>query len=185
MYYSVTFIVDGVEKNTWDDWKMIPNTPPMISPPEPNLDMVEIPGRSRGPLDMSGVAFGKMTYKRMTGSWTFYKEPLTLDTRRLFYDQIVAFFNGRIVKVILKDEEPTHFYAGRIRVGVPSTSKGPMTIQLTYDLIPARWNVSDNTVDESYGAEDVSTWVDPTVPTKPSVTISWDEENEAVTVAYT
>jgi len=184
MYYSVTFIVDGVERNTWDNWQMIPNTPPMIAAPEPNLDMVEIPGRSRGPLDMSGVAFGKMTYKRMTGTWTFYKEPETQDTRHTFYDAITSFFNGKIVKVILTDEDPVHFYVGRFRVGTPSTSKGPMTIQLTYDLMPARWNVSDNTPDTSYGAEDVSTWVDPTVPPNPSVIIEWNAVSETVSVTY-
>ena len=48
MYYSLTFTVNGVEKNTWSDWNMIPSTPPMIPAPEPNTNYVDIPGRSGG-----------------------------------------------------------------------------------------------------------------------------------------
>ena len=183
MYYSATFIVNEVEKNTWDDWKMIPNTPPMIPPPEPDISLVEVPGRSRGPMDLTGVAFDRVTYKRMTGSWTFYKEPETPNTRKDFYNMICQYFNGKIGKVILKDEDPAHFYVGRFRVSVPNTSRGPMTITISYDLMPARWNVSDNQPDHTYGCEDVSVYEDPNY-SGPPVIVEWHEETENVTVIF-
>lgn len=151
MYYSVTFIVNGVTRNTWDDWGMIPNTPPMIPAPEPETNYVEIPGRTLGPLDMTGVAFGHVTYKRMTGTWTFLKDPVNGQTRKQLYETLIAFFNGKAGKVILKDEDPAHYYQGRFRVNVPTTSRGPMAFQIAYDLVPARWNVSNDTRDSTYG----------------------------------
>ena len=45
MYYSLTFIIGGIKKNTWADWRLIPDTPPSIPPPEPNLNYVDIPTR--------------------------------------------------------------------------------------------------------------------------------------------
>ena len=71
MYYSLTF---GKEKNTWADWGLIASSPPQIPPPEPNKNLVNIPGRHAGPIDLSLVPFGVMTYARVTGSWTFIRE---------------------------------------------------------------------------------------------------------------
>ena len=186
MYYSLTFIVNGVQKNTWDDWQMIPNTPPMIPPPEPNLDLVDIPGRSHGPLDMTGAAFNKVTFKRVTGTWSFYKEAEDGDTRRLFYDYIQNFFNAKVGKVILQDEDPLHYYAGRFKVSIPTTNKGPMTFQISYDLIPARWNVSDNKSDPTYGSEDVTIYDDESGQHHTTdVRVEWDEAEQEVRVIYT
>lgn len=156
MYYSLTFTVNGVEKNTWADWRMIPNTPPMIPAPEPNLNYVEIPGRSGGPLDLTGVPFNKITYKRMTGSWTFLVEPETKTTRINLYETLVKYFLGKPGKVKL-EEDPTHYFKGRFNVAVPKTATGPIQFTIMYDLAPVRYNVSDNSVDTSYASETVIT----------------------------
>ena len=56
MYYSVTFENEaGVKRNTWEDWHLIPMSPPMIAPFKPNYNYVDIPGRIEGPLDLTGV----------------------------------------------------------------------------------------------------------------------------------
>ena len=139
MYYSLTFTVNGVEKNTWSDWNMIPSTPPMIPAPEPNTNYVDIPGRSGGPIDLTGTPFGKITYKRMTGSWSFLREPDNANTRKNLYETLVKYFTGRPGKVVL-EEDPTHYYKGRFSVGVPQ-----------------RYNVSNDTVDTNYARETVIT----------------------------
>lgn len=163
MYYSLTFTMNGVTKNTWDDWKMIPNTPPMIPPPEPNLNYIDIPGRSGGPLDLTGKPFNKMTYKRMTGSWTFYREPDNKNTRKDLYNTLIRFFNGKSGKVIL-EEEPAYFFVGRFTVGVPKTATGPIQFTLGFDLAPVRYYASDGTADPTYGDADVSIYDGGTIP---------------------
>lgn len=154
MYYSVTFIIDGVEKNTWDDWRMIPSTPPMIPPPTPNLNYVDIPGRRGGPLDLTGVPFNKMTYQRMAGSWTFYREPETPSTRKNLYEELITFFTGKAGKITL-EEDVDHYYVGRISVDVPKTATGPIQFILKYDIAPIRYNSGDDSVDTNYASETV------------------------------
>ena len=163
MYYSLTFKINNVEKNTWDDWKMIPNTPPMISPPEPNTNYVDIPGRSGGPIDLTGVPFNKLTYKRMTGTWTFLREPDTKTTRKELYEALLKYFNGKAGRVIL-EEDPNWYYVGRFQIGVPTTSVGPIKIAMSYDLSPVRYSVRTDEADPTYGDADVVPYHEGVIP---------------------
>lgn len=152
MYYSLTFTVNGVTKNTWTDWRMIPDTPPAIPYPELNTNYIDIPGRSGGPLDLTGIPFNKLTYKRMSGSWNFLVEPLTSSTRKNLYEALCQYFNGKVGKV-RTEEDPNHYFLGRFTVGTPQTSTGPIKIQLGFNLEPRRYNVSNDTVDTTYASE--------------------------------
>lgn len=153
MYYSLTFEVNGVRKNTWADWRMIPDTPPMIPVPELNLNYIDIPGRIRGPLDMTGIPFYKATYKRMTGSWNFLVEPVNSRTRMDLYEMLTKYFAGRIGKVTL-EEDPVHYYKGRFNVSLPRTGVGPIQFGIAYDLEPMRWNVENDAEDTDYAKDD-------------------------------
>lgn len=152
MYYSLTFTVNSVTKNTWTDWGLIPTTPPMIPNPELNTTYVDIPGRSGGPIDLTRAVFNKNTYKRMTGSWTFYKEVHGGTARMDLYETLRAYFLGKTGKVVL-EEDSTHYYTGRFSVGVPQTGTGPMQIPISFDLAPVRYLVSNDNVDTSYAPE--------------------------------
>ena len=154
MYYSLTFETGGVKKNTWADWRMVPDTPPMIPIPEPNYNYVDVPGRSGGPLDLTGVPFGYLTYKRMTGSWGFYVDPVNRHTRIKLYEELRKYFLGKIVKVVI-EEDPEHYYTGRFSVGLPSTSTGPIRFTINYDITPKRWNVINNSEDTSFAPESI------------------------------
>lgn len=151
MDYYLTFTVSGVSKNTWTDWHMVPSTPPMIPPPEPNTRYVDIPGRSNGSLDVTMIPFNKITYKRVTGSWTFYREPDDKYTRMELYGILRSYFLGKVGTVTLS-EDSTHYFVGRFNVGVPKTSVGPIEFTISYDLEPTRYNVSDNSVDATYAS---------------------------------
>lgn len=138
MYYSLTF---GGAKNTWDDWKLIPNSPPMVPPPEPNTNMVDIPGRSAGPIDLSTYPFGKLTYKRITGSWTFLRDTTHRNMRVQMYEVIRSWLHGKYTTVILEDD-PNHYFQGRFYVSAPQNSTGPTQITISYDLEPRRFNLN-------------------------------------------
>ena len=152
MYYSLTFTVEYSMKNTWTDWGLIPTTPPMIPNPEPNVTYVDVPGRSGGPIDLTKAIFNKNTYKRMTGSWSFYKEIYGGTIRKDLYEELRAFFLGKTGKVIL-EEDSTHYYVGRFSVGVPQTGTGPMQITISFDLAPVRYLVADDSVDTDYAPD--------------------------------
>lgn len=148
MYYSLTF---GGEKNTWDNWHLIPSTPPMIPPPEPTTNLVEIPGRRLGPLDLSLFPFNRIIYKRITGSWDFYRDTTHRTMRVEMYEEIRRYLHGKTMTVSL-EEDPTHYFKGRFIVGTPSNSRGPTSISIGYDLEPMRYN-SDGTIDDMWVAE--------------------------------
>ena len=150
MDYSLTFTMGGVTKNTWDDWGMIPNTPPMVNPPELNTRYVDIPGRTNGPIDLTAVPFNRNTYKRMTGSWTFYREPDNRYTRKELFEILRAYFTGNVGKVVLS-EDTNHYFVGRFTVGVPKTGNTPIEFTINYDLEPTRYNSNDS-VDSTYAA---------------------------------
>lgn len=152
MYFSITFGRDPDVRNTWKDWGMIPDTPPMIPPPEPNLNLVEIPG-SNTTIDLSKYPTGKITYQRISGSWNFLIQPKGHQNRVQLYEAVRKWLHGRST-IIRLEEDPLHYYKGIFTVGVPATGNGPNQINVGYSLEPMRYNVADNTVDTSW----VSDW---------------------------
>lgn len=145
MYYSLTF---NGEKNTWADWRLIPGTPPMIPPPDPQTNLVDVPGRRLGPIDLSLFPFNRMTYKRITGVWDFYRDTENPGMRTNMYEEIRGYLHGKNCPVIL-EEDPLHYFVGRFVVGVPKNSVGPTSIQIGYDLEPVRYN-QNGTIDETW-----------------------------------
>lgn len=145
MYYSLTF---GKEKNTWADWGLIASSPPQIPPPEPNKNLVNIPGRHAGPIDLSLVPFGVMTYARVTGSWTFIREEEDRRTRFEAYETIRRWLHGRTTTVMTEDD-PYHYYQGIFTISEPVSGPNTFEIEIEYDLEPVRYNL-DGTEDLDY-----------------------------------
>ena len=148
MYYSLTF---GGEKNTWADWHLIPESPPMIPPPEPVVNLVDVPGRSKGPVDLSTAVFGKIVYQRVSGTWNFLRDVDSRNTRTEMYETIRKWLHGKLTTVTL-EEDPLHYYKGRFLVSQPSSNAYPIKISISYSLEPVRYNL-DGTVDSSYITE--------------------------------
>lgn len=145
MYYSVTFTSsEGVKRNTWQDWHLVPTSPPMVAPPEPYTNYVEIPGRIEGPIDLSEVLTGGPSYQNSEGSWEFvlvegyYPRPET-------YQMLKKFLHGRQMKIEL-EEDPLHYYIGRLTIEQPSTGRGNSSFTINYVIRPVRYNL-DGTKD--------------------------------------
>lgn len=145
MYYSLTF---GKEKNTWADWGLIASSPPQITPPEPNKNLVNIPGRHKGPIDLSRVPFGVLTYSRITGSWSFIREEEDQRTRFEVYETIRRWLHGRTTTVMTEDD-PDHYYQGIFTISEPTSGPNTVEITINYDLEPVRYNL-DGTEDTDY-----------------------------------
>lgn len=138
MYYSITFENQAGEKrNTWSDWKLIPSSPPMIEPPDPYMNYVEVPGRSLGPIDLSEVLGNGPSFNNSEGSWEFLSAN-EHDNRPDFYLELKKFLHGRFMKIYL-EEDPMHYYTGRISVEMPRTGKGQNQYSLKYTISPVRY----------------------------------------------
>lgn len=136
--HSITF----GEKNTWDDWHLIPSSRPVFSPPQPNIRLLNIPGKS-GSLDVTDV-FGPVVYADRTGSFEFYvdhetgfpsrdNEPWSSWTEA--YYEIMQYLHGKKLKAVLKDD-PKFYYEGRFSVNEWRSNANFSTIVINYTVQP-------------------------------------------------
>lgn len=138
MYYSVTFTNSAGEKrNTWVDWKLISASPPMVEPPEVYTNYVDIPGRKEGPIDLSEVLSDGPVYQNSEGSWDFVSA-MHSDNRPELYLEMKAFLHGKSMRIEL-EEDPIHYYNGRIFLEKPRTGKGHNQYSLRYIISPIRY----------------------------------------------
>ena len=145
MYYSITFTnTSGVKKNTWADWRLIPSSPPVISPPEVYTNYVDIPGRPEGPIDLSEALTGGPSYKNSSGSWEFIMDDEGY-TRPEFYLMLKKFLHGQRMKIEL-EEDPYHYYMGRTTISALRTGRSNSVITITYEISPVRYK-TDGTKD--------------------------------------
>ena len=141
MYYSITFKNRyDVRKNTWEDWHLIPSSPPMIEPPETYTNYVEIPGRMAGAIDLSTALTGSVSYLDSEGSWEFIMEE-GFYSRAELYQILKTFLHGKNMKIYL-EEDPTHYYYGRTSVEMPQTGQGPTVFTIGYHVRPVKYKLN-------------------------------------------
>ena len=154
MHYAITFGSGNDARDTWGDWKLVPESPPVVPAPRPRTNYVDIPGRVNGPIDLSYAPFGHMTYERITGSWTFvmYEDYWVTPNAAETYESVRSWLHGRSTEMVL-EEDPDHFFFGRF-TDAPQRGQGPFAIRISYDLEPMRYNVADGEVDPDWVPDD-------------------------------
>lgn len=139
MYHSVTF----GDKNSWEDWHLVPSSRPVINPPEAKTQMIEIPGES-GMLDISESLTGYPLYKRRTGDIEFIVvndmyEPVTIPFGWAdVYSDIMNYLHNREMEMQLEDD-PEWYYEGRFQVNSWKSEEFLSRITISYDLEPFKW----------------------------------------------
>lgn len=146
MYYSLTF--EKGAKNTWTDWGLIAASPPMVPPPAPQLNLVDIPGRHAGPVDLTRAIFSELKYPRITGTWEFIRIEDDIRTRIELYEEIRKWLHGRKTQVQTEDDM-LHYYQGYFTIGEPQSGPNTVSITISYDLEPIRYNL-DGTEDTTF-----------------------------------
>ena len=136
MYHSITI----GDKNTWDDWHLIPATRPLFNPPTVKENMVNIPGGD-GVLDLTASLAGRPTYNNRAGSWTFYVQNGFKDWSTL-YSEIMVYLHGQTFKAILEDD-PAYFYEGRFSVNQWKSDKDYSQIVINYNVGPYKKEVNN------------------------------------------
>lgn len=129
MYHSITF----GDKNTWDDWHLIPSSRPVFNPPKLKEKYVEIPG-SNVVIDMTDIMGGYPTYQHREGSIEFY---VANGYGEWFdrYSEIMNYLHGKHMKAYLEDD-PVFVYEGRFTVNKWSPDKTNSKITIDYYVEP-------------------------------------------------
>ena len=127
-------------EHTLRDWKAAITNADIISIPEPNLTVLEIPGRN-GRLDISEALTGDVTY----GNRTIKLELASSVDLESWYEKCLHIFNtyhGKRVTVIF-DDDLTHYYTGRAAVSDPQRVRNGGTFVLSVDAEPFRYSTTE------------------------------------------
>lgn len=134
MIQSITF----GDKNTWDDWKILPTERPVFAPPKPKTTYIDIPG-GNGTLDLSESLTGYPIYENRTGSFTFRVMNDYVEWHER-YTEIMEYLHGRSMKAVLADD-PDYFYKGRFTVDSWTSGDTWSLITIGYTVDPYKWSV--------------------------------------------
>ena len=116
LYHSITF----GDKNTWDDWRLVPASRPLFNPPAQKVKTLDIPGGD-GVIDLSQALTGYPVYQNRTGSIEFI---VMNDFKpwHMAYSDIMDYLHGQTMRAILEDD-PEYFYEGRFTVNAWKSEK--------------------------------------------------------------
>ena len=140
MYHSLIINVGDNYIDTWDDWKLIPSSRPVIAPPIERTKFVTVPGRD-GALDYSRTPANRPTYDDRTGKIEFYLENDYAGWDwETAYTTICETLKGQRVRFALEDN-PSHYYSGLLWVNQLKSDKGHSKITLEYNLHPTMYTL--------------------------------------------
>ena len=140
------FSVNFGEKNTWDDWCLIPIRRPVIDFPAVKTNIVDITGGD-GQIDLLQILVDTPVYKNRTGSLLFRMVDkvgeLSVLKRK---NEIARYLHGYSMNMVL-DEEPEYYYTGRFEIdNMAYKGNGDIAdITITYDIEPYKYGA--NTAD--------------------------------------
>ena len=123
-----------LDRNTWEDWGLIPTSRPIVVPPEQKRTKIEIPSTS-GELDLTYELVPYPIFQNRTGSWEF--KVASDKPWFVLQQEIGSYLHGRDVRVILKDD-PSYYYTGVcwIESWESANDGSGSTISIGYDLEP-------------------------------------------------
>lgn len=134
MYHSITF----GEKNTWDDWRLVPSSRPVFNPPTQKVKTLDIPGGD-GVIDLSQALTGYPVYQNRTGSIEFIVMN-GFKPWHMAYSDIMDYLHGQTMRAVLEDD-PEYFYEGRFTVNAWKSEKDWSRIVIDYSVGPYKWSV--------------------------------------------
>lgn len=144
MYHSITF---NDEKNTWEDWHLVPVTKPVFAVPSVKTQYIDVPGRD-GSIDYTeNKEGGDVNYGMRQGSFEFYFLP-DYDEWHIVLENLRGYLHGkRFSKVVLEDD-PGYYYTGRFAINNWDTSDQFTTVTIEYTADPFKYEL--NPSDENY-----------------------------------
>jgi hypothetical protein len=136
MYHSIIF----GEKNTYDDWKLVPCERPVFAAPTQKTTFLDIPGAD-GSLDVSESLTGYPVYNDREGTFDFYVlNEYTGYYWMDIYSDIMECIHGKRLHAILEDD-PKYYYDGRFWIDKWNPDAHHSTITIKYRVNPYKWSV--------------------------------------------
>lgn len=137
MYHSITF----GDKNTWDDWHIVPTTRPVFNPPKVKTKTLDISG-GNGVIDLSESLTGYPVFNNREGSFEFIVMNDYMEWQEL-YSTISDYIHGRRMRAILEDDDE-YYYEGRFAVNSWKSEKNNSKITIDYSVAPYKRRLTDS-----------------------------------------
>nr|CAJ19123.1 hypothetical protein [unidentified microorganism] len=138
-HYSTFFQTDyAIIGKSTRDWMLYPITRLEIEPPEPVIDLVDVPGSDYA-LDLTESLTGRPIYKQRECDWVF----IIVAPRNQWdaiYSDVMNRLHGRRMKVV-RMEEPDYYYEGRITIESTKSDKWNGHIKMHGVFDPYKRNV--------------------------------------------
>ena len=128
----------GEQKHTYEDWGLIPASRPVVDLPEVKTSYVECDAMDGSGIDVSEALTGYPLYRHRKFSQEFYRQ--AKDNWPGGFDRIFNWLHGRKIKMIL-DDDPSHYYTGRVQIMSPKSDSYWSTITITAELDPFKYYV--------------------------------------------
>lgn len=143
MYHSITF----GDKNTWTDWHLVATSRPVIDPPQPKTQYVDIPGAD-GSIDLTESLAGRPVFSDREGSLEFYVlNDFDIDGYSYdwftVYSTVMQYLHGRYMRMVLEDD-PNYYYEGRFSVNSWKSDQNHSTITIDYHVSPYRYLIVED-----------------------------------------
>jgi len=139
--YGVLFRVGDKDYHSARDLNLMMDKRQEIGEPEPELTLLEIPGRN-GWLDQSEALTGRVTYKPRTMTFSFV---LRDKARQWAYrvSDIRAALHGKRARIIC-DDDPYFYYEGRVRVGTLQADGHTGRLKVTAQVDPYKYEIASS-----------------------------------------
>lgn len=141
MYHSVNF----GERNSWDDWHLIPSSKPEIVRPTQRSKWVEIPGAD-GQIELNRRLYGLPLYENRQGSLEFVVHDFQGMSPYDLRDEISDYLDARPMTLVLEDD-PGFYYEGLFTLTEWKPGASFTTLRIDYILGPYRYEVDKNLKD--------------------------------------
>ena len=125
-------------RNTWTNWHLIPESRPVIHPPEFKSNYADISG-ANGSVDLSTVLTNYPVFNDREGSIDFYVMNGYKEWYNAYSD-IMEYCHGQKVRLIF-DDEPSYYYSGRVMVNEWRSEKDWSKIVLDYHVDPYKYEL--------------------------------------------
>lgn len=128
-------------KNSYNDWGLTLKTRPVVSPPNPIYEKVQIKGRD-GALDLTEALDGEVHYedRKITAEFNVIDAVKTWDEK---ISKILNYLQGQKMKITLSSDED-YYYLGRCKINDFTSNKkiGKLVIECEVEPYKYKQNVT-------------------------------------------
>jgi len=156
--YALKFYIgdDATGINTYTDWHLVPLSRPVVNPPSPKTNIIDIPG-ANGSIDLTESLNNYVVYNNRSGSWDFMvlNDRVPAITWDNLYSNIMAYLHGQHGKVYLLEDDcweneqnplpNEYYYEGRFSVNEWNSGDRYSRVTISYDLAPFQFKKESTT----------------------------------------